>query len=63
MKGRVPVFEILTVDAELEQAIIQQKREDELKAIARKNGMMTLREDAMIKCIEQKVPFEEINSL
>ena len=63
MKGRVPVFEILTVDAELEQAIIQQKREDELKDIARKNGMMTLREDAMIKCIQQKVPFEEINSL
>ncbi len=63
MKGRIPVFEILTIDTELEQAIIQQKREDELKMIARKNGMMTLREDAMIKCIQQKVPFEEINSL
>lgn len=63
LKSRVPVFEILTIDDELEQAIIQGKREDELKMISRNHGMMTLREDAMIKCLEQKVPFEEINTL
>jgi type IV pilus assembly protein PilB len=63
LKSRIPVFEILTVDEELEKAIIAQKREDELWSIARNNGMMTLREDAMVKCVQQKVPFEEINSL
>lgn len=63
LKGRLPVFEVLTIDNELEQAIIKQKREDELWAIARSHGMTTLREDAMVKCMMQKVPFEEINTL
>ncbi len=63
LKSRVPVFEILTIGSQLEEAIIQQKRESDLIRIARSEGMMTLREDAMIKCIEQKVPFEEINTL
>ncbi len=63
LKGRIPVFEILTIDKDLEEAIIQQKREADLIQIARSHGMMTLREDAIIKCIEGKVPFEEINTL
>lgn len=63
LKSRVPVFEVLTIGQKLEEAIIEQKREADLIRIARSEGMMTLREDAMIKCIEQKVPFEEINTL
>lgn len=62
LKSRMPVFEILTINQELEAAIIASKREEELHQIARLSGMMTLREDAMIKCLNQKVPFEEINS-
>jgi type IV pilus assembly protein PilB len=63
LKSRVPVFEVLTIEEKLEEAIIQGKREADLIHIARSQGMMTLREDAMIKCLEEKVPFEEINTL
>lgn len=63
LKGRVPVFEVLTVSQELEEAILRSAREDELTKIARKDGMITLREDAMVKSMLGRVPFGEINTL
>jgi type II secretory ATPase GspE/PulE/Tfp pilus assembly ATPase PilB-like protein len=63
MKGRVPVFEILTFDKDIEEAILRSKGEEAIWQFARKNGMLTLKEDALIKCINGKVPFTELNEL
>jgi type IV pilus assembly protein PilB len=63
MKGRVPVFEVLSVTDEIEEAILRSKGEEAIKEIARKNGMITIKEDAMIKCMSGIVPFTELAEL
>jgi type IV pilus assembly protein PilB len=63
MKGRVPVFEVLSITDEIEEAILRSKGEEEIFKLARKNGMVTLKEDAMLKCMEGKIPFIELAEL
>jgi type IV pilus assembly protein PilB len=63
MKGRVPVFEVLSITDEIEEAILRSKGEEVIRQIARKNGMVSLKEDAMIKCMDGKIPFIELAEL
>ncbi len=63
MKGRVPVFEVLKITDEIEEAILRSKGEEEIFKIARRNGMVTIREDAMLKCMNGKLPFTELAEL
>ena len=63
MKGRVPVFEVLSITDEIEEAILRSKGEEEIFKLARKNGMTTIKEDAMIKCMDGKVPFADLAEL
>ncbi len=62
-RGRVGVYEMFDMNTELERAILENKPEDELFSIIRKNGMITMKEDAIIKSVEGIVPFEEVNTL
>jgi type IV pilus assembly protein PilB len=61
--GRVACFEAFDMTPELEQAILQRKPEDELRALVRSQGLLTMKEDAMIKSAKGIVPFEEVNTL
>lgn len=63
MKGRTPVFEVLAIDDEIEEAILRSKGEQEIWNIARSKGMTTIKEDAMLKCMDGKVPFIELAEL
>jgi type IV pilus assembly protein PilB len=63
MKGRLSVFETLPIDEDIQHAIIEAKQEDQIWALARKKGMITMKEDALIKSMQGKVPFVEVNSL
>ncbi len=63
MKGRVPVLEILEVDKDVQKAIIEKKTEEEIWKIARSKGMITMREDAMMKSMDGIIPFVEISNL
>jgi type IV pilus assembly protein PilB len=63
MEGRIAVFEMLEVDRDLEQGIVQKKSEQELYKIAREKGMISLREDAIIKSMNGSVPFRECMGL
>ena len=63
LKGRIPVFEILEVDHDIENLILNKKGEDEIAKEARKKGMITMREDAMIKSINGEIPFTEVDTL
>lgn len=62
-KGRIAVFEAFDMNPELERAILANKSEDEMFATVRKNGMFTMKEDAIIKAAKGVIPFEEVNSL
>lgn len=62
-RGRIAVFEMFDMTPELERAILANKPEDELYAIVRKGGMLTMKEDAIIKSARGVVPFEEVNTL
>ncbi len=63
MRGRTAVFEVLTMDKELENAILKRLPETELYTIARRKGMLTMKEDAILKAYERIIPFEEVARL
>ncbi len=63
MRGRQAVFEVLEMSSELERVVLKNPIESKLWSTARAQGMMTMREDAMIKAFNKKVPFSEINNL
>jgi type IV pilus assembly protein PilB len=63
LRGRAAVFEILEMTPEIEDIILKDPVESRLWATARAQGMLTMREDAMIKAFDKKVPFSELNSL
>tara|TARA_B100000508_G_scaffold60333_1_gene47340 strand:- start:373533 stop:375272 length:1740 start_codon:yes stop_codon:yes gene_type:complete len=62
-RGRLGVFELLRVDDDLEQVILNDPVEDKVFTAARAKGMLTMKEDAIIKALEGTVPFEEVNTL
>ncbi len=62
-RGRMAVFEMFEMDKEIEGAILKDPTELELSRILRRKGMLMMQEDAIIKCAERKIPFEEVNSL
>lgn len=62
-RGRIGVFEFLPTSKELERAILTNPVEDVIFDVARKQGMVTMKEDAIIKMLEGTIPFEEINTL
>ncbi|KKT81387.1 MAG: type II secretion system protein E [Candidatus Azambacteria bacterium GW2011_GWA1_44_9] len=63
MRGRVAVFEMFPVDKEIERLILAEPTEPRLWEAARKKGMLTMKEDAMLKCMDKIVPFQEIGGL
>lgn len=63
MEGRIAVFEMLPVDTEMEQAILAKKSEIELYNMARKKGMISMKEDALLKSMNGQVPFRECMGL
>ncbi len=62
-RGRMAVFEVVEMTKELERVVLTDPVEPKLVEVARKQGMITMREDAMIKSMQGLVPFSEINTL
>lgn len=63
MKGRVAILEMFKVDKEIEEIILKDPTEQAIYGSARKKGMITLREAAILKGFEGLIPFSEINEL
>jgi type IV pilus assembly protein PilB len=63
IKGRIPVYEVLTFTNEIQEAVSKKKSEDDIWKIARAGGYMTIKEDAMIKCMQGRIPFIELAGL
>ncbi|MFZ2501005.1 MAG: GspE/PulE family protein [Minisyncoccia bacterium] len=62
-RGRTAVFEILRMNKELEQVVLKDPIEEKIYAEARAGGMITMREDAIMKALAGAVPFEDVNTL
>ena len=60
-RGRIGVFEILEVDREMERVILENPVEDALLKAARAKGMLSMKEDAMLKAFDGAIPFREVN--
>jgi type IV pilus assembly protein PilB len=63
VKGRSAVVEILEMDKDLENIILTNPTEIEIEKHARSKGMLTLKEDAMLKSFKGEIPFSEVSML
>jgi type IV pilus assembly protein PilB len=59
IRGRVGVFETLEIDHDLENVILKTPVDIEIYQTARAKGMLTMREDAIVKAMQGVIPFEE----
>jgi type IV pilus assembly protein PilB len=58
--GRFGIFEMLRMTPELEQIILTQPSQERLMAEAKRQGMITLRQDGIIKVLEGIISLEEV---
>ncbi|RLG15494.1 hypothetical protein DRN69_02935 [Candidatus Pacearchaeota archaeon] len=61
--GRIGIFEILKMTFELEQIILSQPSQERLSAEAKRQGMITLQQDGIIKVLEGVISLEEVLSI
>ena len=58
--GRMAVFEMFSVDKDIESIILKSPTELDLHAVLRKKGMLTMREDAIVKSLNGDIPLTEV---
>src|SRR3989344_589170 len=59
-RGRIAIFEMFKIDKEMQNVILKNPTQGEIYKVARKQGMLMMREDAMLKSIEGIIPFTEV---
>ncbi len=59
-RGRVAVYEMFKVDKDMQNVILKNPIDSEIYKVARNNGMLTMREDAMLKAVNGIIPFTEV---
>jgi type II secretory ATPase GspE/PulE/Tfp pilus assembly ATPase PilB-like protein len=62
-RGRLALYEVLEMDDDLSDAAIKGLSNQEIKAIARRNGMMTLRDSGIAKIMEGITTVSEVVSV
>jgi len=60
VSGRIALFEIFKIDKEMQGIILKSPQEQAIYKLARSKGMLTIREDAIIKSLKGDIPFQEI---
>ena len=58
--GRIGVFEVLTMSPELEKIILKGQTEADIMHEARRQGMITMREDGILKVLDGRIGLEEL---
>ncbi|KKT78541.1 MAG: type II secretion system protein E [Candidatus Giovannonibacteria bacterium GW2011_GWC2_44_8] len=61
--GRMAVFEVLAMSPELEKIILKSPTETDITAEARRQGMLTMREDGIMKVLQGKIGVEELSEV
>lgn len=60
MSGRIPIFEMFKVDKDMQNIILKNPKEQDIYDLARSKGMITLREDAILKNLKGDIPLREV---
>lgn len=63
LRGRMAVFEVMEMSSDIEKIVLDNPVESRIWEAARGAGMLTIKEDAMMKAFEGKIPFTEIGTL
>lgn len=59
-RGRIAIYEMFKIDKSIQQIILKNPTDATLYAQARKNGMLIMKEDVMLKAINGIVPYREV---
>ncbi|MEQ1733925.1 MAG: hypothetical protein ABL940_09635, partial [Bacteroidia bacterium] len=59
----IAVMEVMEMDRDIETLILKNPNEVEIAKLVRSKGMITMKEDAIIKAMHKVIPFEEANML
>ncbi len=59
-RGRIGIFELMTVNEDIQKLVYQCVPATEIRKVARQYGMKTLREDGMLKVLSGVSTFEEV---
>lgn len=62
-RGREAVFEMFQMTREIEDIILNNPIETAIYDAARRDGMLTMRDHAMVKALNKEIPFEEVTKL
>lgn len=63
-KGRIAVFEAFKMNKEIENLILAgNSNENSIFDVLRKKGMLTMKEDAIIKALNKQIAFSEVDTL
>jgi type II secretory ATPase GspE/PulE/Tfp pilus assembly ATPase PilB-like protein len=60
LRGRIAILEMFQVDRDIQELILKNPVEPELYKLCRKKGMLTLREDALMKALKGDVLLQEV---
>ena len=60
MRGRVAIFEMFQIDRDIQELILKNPVEPELYKLCRSKGMLTLREDALMKALNGDITIQEV---
>ncbi|MFA6585802.1 MAG: GspE/PulE family protein [Candidatus Paceibacterota bacterium] len=58
-RGRIAVFEMFKINKEMQEVILKHPVGSEIYKSARSNGMLMMKEDALLKAIEGVIPLKE----
>ena len=62
-RGRIAAFEVLKIDKDIEKIILTNPTEEAIWKMARSKGMLTMREDVILKSRDGIVPFQDVSTL
>jgi type II secretory ATPase GspE/PulE/Tfp pilus assembly ATPase PilB-like protein len=61
-RGRIGLFELLTVTPDMRQMMLRRASASELRAVAMTNGMRTLKQDGVEKCLSGDTDIHEVRA-
>ena len=59
-RGRMGIFEVLTMNEKIENLVIEMAGETEIMKTAMENGMLTMTQDGVLKALEGETTMEEV---
>ena len=62
-RGRIPAFEMFEIDKDIQEVILKNPVEGEIYKLARAKGMITLKEDAILKALRGDVVMQDVYGL